>query len=47
MPGKEIHNAAISRRAFLKASATLSAGLVVAFCLPVAARRAPAGRSSA
>jgi len=32
----------LRRRAFLKATATLSAGLVVAFCLPVALRRAVA-----
>ena len=32
----------LQRRAFLKATATLSAGLVVAFCLPVAMRRAVA-----
>src|SRR5512142_1341809 len=32
--------AGVSRRGFLKSTATLSAGLVVAFCLPVGLRRA-------
>src|SRR6185369_15686590 len=31
---------ALSRRDFLKSTATLSAGLVVAFCMPIGLRRA-------
>jgi len=38
---------ALSRRDFLKAAATASAGLVVAFCLPMAARRAFAQEGNA
>ena len=37
---EHFHNAAISRRQFLKSSAALSGGLVVAFCMPVGMRRA-------
>jgi len=41
-PNPPLEGEGLQRRAFLKATATLSAGLVVAFCLPVALRRAAA-----
>jgi isoquinoline 1-oxidoreductase beta subunit len=41
-PNPPLEGEGLRRRAFLKATATLSAGLVVAFCLPVALRRAVA-----
>ncbi len=41
-PNPPLEGEGLQRRAFLKATATLSAGLVVAFCLPVAMRRAVA-----
>ena len=33
-------NAALSRRDFLKSATVVSGGLIIAFCLPVSARRA-------
>jgi len=39
-PNPPLEGEGLQRRAFLKASATLSAGLVVAFCMPVGLRRA-------
>jgi isoquinoline 1-oxidoreductase beta subunit len=39
-PNPPLEGEGFKRRAFLKATATLSAGLVVAFCMPVGLRRA-------
>jgi isoquinoline 1-oxidoreductase beta subunit len=39
-PNPPLEGEGLQRRAFLKATATLSAGLVVAFCMPVGLRRA-------